>query len=61
MTSEEIENFANEVYRQCVDKGMTCKDFRLFAHFIEVRKQRVASTLYKQTEKLALPNPLDIV
>lgn len=56
MKSEEIKPFADEVYRQCVDKGMTCEQFGLFAALINLRKKSAFSTVRHQMDQLPLPS-----
>lgn len=41
--SDEVGEFAKEVYQQCVDKGWSVGDFRLFAQIINVRKESALS------------------
>ena len=57
MTEEEIKAFSEDVYEQCVGKKMTFKDFRLFAHYIAMRKQLIGTALHEKAEKGELPNP----
>ncbi len=56
MTQEEINIFAKEVYAQCINRKMTCKEFNLFVHYITTHKEGVNSALRRQVEKLSLPN-----
>ena len=56
MTAEEIKDFSEDVYEQCVSKKMTFKEFRLFAHYIAMRKQLIGTALHEKAEKGELPN-----
>lgn len=51
-----VKKFADEVYQQCVDKGWTIGDFRLFTQFLELRKESAFSEVRQQVNDTSLPN-----
>ena len=55
LTPEEIGAFTKEVYKQCIDKKMTCEDFELFVSLLAQRKSSINSKLYRQIKELFLP------
>lgn len=54
--SEDVAEFAREVYQQCVDKGWSIKDFGLFVTLIKIRKESADRTVIHQLEDAPLPN-----
>lgn len=55
MTPEEVNIFAKEVYKQCIDRNMTCDEFNLFMYYMTTYKETVNSALRRQYQKLSLP------
>lgn len=55
MTPEEINIFAKEVYKQCIDRNMTCDEFNLFMHYMTMHKEAANSALRRQYQRLSLP------
>lgn len=56
MEAQEIREFVNEVYEQCVNRKMTCEDFDLFAHYIEMRKGSALNEVHERVKNTPLPN-----
>lgn len=52
----DVSEFAKEVYRQCVEKGWSLKDYRLFALLIERSKESAFGDVRTQLESAPLPN-----
>lgn len=54
MTSEEINIFTKEVYKQCIDRNMTCDEFNLFVYYMTTHKEAVNSALRRQFQSFPL-------
>lgn len=59
MEIKEIRAFVDDVYKQCVDKGMTYDDFGRFALEITKRKSSVTNDICCRLRQLPLPNKKD--
>ena len=52
----DVGKFTREVYQQCVDKGWSVNDFRLFVQLINLRKESVFSEVSQQVRNMPLPS-----
>lgn len=55
MTPEEVNIFAKEVYKQCIDRNMTCDEFNFFVYCMTTHKETINSALRRKVGKLSLP------
>lgn len=54
--ANDVRKFAKEVYQQCVEKGWSLSDYRLFAHYIEMSKESAFREVRTLVERTPLPN-----